>query len=79
MHKHEWVIRGAGFRCKDFPKCGVQLTNIEVENRLNATEELPTYAAEQIADGMELTFEENQTGYFRLQQLRAYAERMEDA
>jgi len=54
--------------------CDKTLDTEDVDARLNATSRLPAYAAEQIADGMELQFEEGQTGYFRLQQLRAYAD-----
>lgn len=42
-HVHVWKIRGAGFRCKDFPKCPAKLSNEEVETRLNATERLSTW------------------------------------
>ena len=37
-HVCEWKIRGAGIRCKDFPRCPLKLSNVEIEARLNATE-----------------------------------------
>ena len=49
-HVHEWKIRGAGFRCKDFPKCPVQLSNEEAEARLNATERLKVLIANLMAE-----------------------------
>ena len=74
-HKHEWVIRGAGFRCKDFPECGTQLSNADVENRLNATEELPLELAKKWA--YYRNTKEDFITSLRIA-LRAYAERMED-
>ena len=77
-HKHEWWQDYADYwKCKD-ENCDVFLTPAQGVKRVNATEELPAYAAEQVADAMGLHFDEGTGGYKRLEQLRAYAERMED-
>ena len=59
-HKHEWKPspdQHGAYYCAsgNCPDGMPEIDAAEVINRLNATEELPAYAAEQIADGMELT------------------------
>jgi len=80
-HVHKWLSGEDMIMCSRYHvahcECSAVMGEDELERRLNATERLPAYAAEQIADGMELNFEEGQTGYFRLQQLRAYADILE--